>query len=101
MNQPVTPAITATIVPASSAWTMNGNETSSRMLLTGFQESPWKTAASSVCMAVAVHERRLGLSDHDEPAVGRLQHLDRHAVQTAEGLGRDHVLRPAFDSAAA
>ena len=24
MNQPIAPAITATIVPASSAWTMNG-----------------------------------------------------------------------------
>src|SRR6266516_2523474 len=80
---------------------MNGNETSSRMSLTAFQESPWKTAASSVRMAVAVHERRLGLSDHDEPAVGRPQHLDRDAVQPAEGLTRDHVLRAALDGATA
>src|SRR5213592_4558126 len=84
MNQPVTPAMTATIVPASSAWTMNGNDTSSWKSLIGFQESPWKRAASAMRVTVAVHERRLGLSDDDEPAVGGAQYLDRHAVQTAE-----------------
>src|SRR5712692_6516219 len=97
MNQPVTPAMTATIVPASSALTMNGYEKSCRRSLIGFQESPWKSEASSMRVAVAVHERRLGLSDDDEPAVGCSQHLDRCAVETAQRLARDHRLRAALD----
>src|SRR5262249_50884947 len=102
-NQPVTPAITATIVPASSAWTMNGKRKSSRTSWTRFQESPWKTAASGmgVRVPVAVHERRLRLADDDEAAGGRVQHLDRRAVQAAERLARDHVRGPSLDRAAA
>src|SRR5437879_3287642 len=100
MNQPVTPAMTATIVPASSALTMNGKETSCWRSLIGFQESPWKMAASGMRVTVAVDERRLGLSDHDEPAVGGAQHLDRRGVETAERLARDHLFRPAFDGGA-
>src|SRR3989442_13585701 len=97
MNQPVTPAMTATIVPASSALTMNGNEKSCWTSLTGFQERPWKSASSSMRVTIAVHERRLGLSDDDEPAVGGAQDLDRRAVETTERLYRDHVFWPAFD----
>src|SRR6266487_4522646 len=98
MNQPVTPAMTATIVPASSALTMNGYEKSCCRSMSGFQESPWKIAASS--MPVAVHERCLGLADDDESAVGGAQHLDRSAVETAEGLARDHRFRSALDGLA-
>src|SRR5207237_5615973 len=84
MNQPVTPAITATIVPASSALTMNRYEKSCRTSSTGFQDSPWKIAASSMGVAVAVDERRLRLPDDDEPAVGGAEHLDRRAVEPAQ-----------------
>src|SRR6266446_4282025 len=80
---------------------MKGNETSSRKSLIGFQERPWKSAASAMRVPVAVHERRLGLSDDDQPAVGGAQYLDRHAVETAERLARDHLLRRPFDGAAA
>src|SRR5947208_1790156 len=101
MNQPVTPAITATIVPASSALTMNWKERSCCTSLTGFQDRPWKSAASTMRVTVAVHERGLGLPDDDEPAVGGAQHLDRSAVETAQRLARDHFFRPALDRGAA
>src|SRR5207245_1164278 len=101
MNQPVTPAITATIVPASSALTMNGKEKSCWRSSSGFHDSPWNSAASVMRMTVAVHERRLGLSDDDEPAVGGAQHFDRCAVETSERLARDHLLgRPCHGRAA-
>src|SRR5205085_1148135 len=99
MNQPVTPAMTATIVPASSALTMKGYAKSWCMSVSGFQESPWNTAASG--MTVAVHEGSFWLPDDDEPAVGGMQDLDRRPVETAEGLARDHVFRRTFDRAAA
>src|SRR5690348_6877028 len=89
MNQPMTPAMTATIVPASRAFTMNGYEKSWSRSVTGFHESPWKIAASG--MAVAVDERRLRLTDDDQPVVGRAQHLDRCAVEPRERLARDHL----------
>src|SRR5438876_3197600 len=101
MNQPMTPAITATIVPASSALTMNWNEKSSWRSVTGFQESPWKIAASGMFVTVAVNEGRLGLPDDDEPSVGGVQHLDRRSVEPAERLARDHLFRASFDGGAA
>src|SRR5436190_5789462 len=100
-NQPVIPAMTATIVPASSALTMNAYERSSWRSSSGFAERPWKIAASAMLVAVAVHERRLGLADDHEPAVGGAQHLDRGAVEPAEGRARDHVLGHALDGLAA
>src|SRR2546421_8813254 len=99
MNQPVTPAMTATIVPASSALTMKGYAKSWWRSVSGFQESPWNTAASG--MTVAVHERGFRLSDHDEPAVGGVQDLDRCAVEAAERLARDHLFGRALDRATA
>src|SRR6266566_3530973 len=99
MNQPVTPAMTATIVPASSALTMNGYEKSCRTSDTRFQDSPWKIEASG--MAVAVDERSLRLPDHDEPAVTRAQHLDRRAEQPRQRLAGDHVLRAPCENMAA
>src|SRR5206468_12232301 len=99
MNQPVTPAMTATIVPAASALTMKGYVKSCWTSVSGFQESPWKTAASG--MTVAVHERGLGLADDDEPAVGGVEDLDRRAVEAAERLARDHLFGRALDRAAA
>src|SRR5438128_1747616 len=96
---------TAAAATASSTVTcrlvMPGNETSSWKSLIGFQESPWKRAASAMRVTVAVHERRLGLSDDDEPAVGGAQYLDRHAVQKAERRARDHLLGRSLDGAAA
>src|SRR2546421_10342300 len=99
MNQPVTPAMTATIVPASSALTMNGYVNSCRKSSSRFHDRPWKTAASS--MAVAVMEGRLGLAADDEPPVRGVQHLDRHAEEPRQRLARDHISRPAADRAAA
>ena len=83
MNQPIAPAITATIVPASSAWTMNGKSVSCSKSLTGFQERP----ASSVGMVVAgvVVGGRLGGADDDEAAVGGLEHLDRRRRRGGSG----------------
>src|SRR5581483_2908689 len=103
MNQPITPAMTATAVPASSACTMNGYAKSARTSSTGFQETPVKTDASSmnVRVTVAVDVRRLRLADDDEPPVGRLQDLDGDAVQRRQDLARDHRLRRAFDRGAA
>src|SRR5690348_2757680 len=101
MNQPVTPAITATIVPASRALTMNGYETSWRTSSNRFQDSPWKIAASTMLMAVAVHERGFRLADDHEPAVRGAQHLDRGAVKAAQRPAGDHFVRPAFDRPAA
>src|SRR5436189_1509606 len=101
INQPVTPAMTATIVPASSALTMNGKAKSWRTSSAGFQESPWKTEASSMLVPVSVDERSFRLADDDEPAVGGAQHLDRRAVEAAERGARDHLGGAAFDGAAA
>src|SRR5579864_2263210 len=90
MNQPITPAMTATIVPAASACCMNGNVKSARTSVTGFHESPVKIELVSM---VAV---QVGRSDHDEPAIGCAEHVDRHAVQRAQRLGGDDVLRRPF-----
>src|SRR5438045_353258 len=91
--------MTATIVPASSALTMNGYVNSCRKSSSRFHDKPWKTAASS--MAVAVMAGRLGLADDDEPPVRGVQHLDRHAEEPRQRLARDHISRPAADRAAA
>src|SRR5256714_13152366 len=99
MNQPVTPAMTATIVPAASALTMKGYVKSCWTSVSGFQESPWKTAASG--MSAAVDGGGVGLTDDDEPAVGGTEDLDRRAVEAAERLARDHLFGSALDRAAA
>src|SRR5439155_6134221 len=97
MNQPVTPAMTATIVPASIALTMNGNEKSWRTSSTRFQDSPRKIAASGMGVAIAVDKRGFRLADDDEPAVRRAQHLDRRAVETTEVGTRDHIVGGPLD----
>src|SRR5439155_10404599 len=66
-----------------------------------FQDSPWKTAASSMLVAVAMDERGFRLADDDEPPVRGAQHLDRGAVEAAERLAGDHLVGAAFDRAAA
>jgi len=48
--------------------TMKGYAKSCWTSVSGFQESPWKTAASG--MTVAVDEWGLRLTDDDEPPVG-------------------------------
>src|SRR6516225_5116436 len=83
MYQPATAASTATIVPASSALTMNGNVNSSRRSVTGSSESCVFTSRNQF-VAVAVHVRRLGLADHDQASVSGPEHLDRGAVQLAQ-----------------
>src|SRR2546423_13043143 len=89
MNQPVTPAMTATIVPAASALTMKGYVKSCWTSVSGFQESPSKTAASG--MTVAEDEWGLGLTDDDEPAVGGMEDLDRRPVEAAERHSRQFL----------
>ena len=79
MNQPIAPAMTATAVPASSAFAMKRNMNSARRSASGFQARPWKIA--SMVMTVSVHERRLRLPDDHKPAVAGMQHLDRRAVE--------------------
>src|SRR5436305_385537 len=90
MNQPMTPAITATAVPASSALTMNGNVRSERTSSTGFHESPVKTDSMSMVPV------QVGSADHHEPAIRCAENLDRHAVQRTERLRRDDFFRRAF-----
>ena len=46
---------------------------------------------------VAVDERRFGLADDDEPAVGGAQHLDRRTVEPAQCLARDHLVGASRD----
>src|SRR5579864_8834956 len=89
MNQPITPAMTATIVPAASACCMNGNVKSARTSATGFHESPVKMEL------VGMVPMEIGGADHHEPTVGRAENVDRHAVQRAQRLGGDDVLRVA------
>ena len=97
MNQPIAPAITATIAPASSACTMKGNSVSCSRSPTGSQER----LASSVDMIVAgvVVGGRLRRADDDEAAVGGLEHLDRRAVEAAQGGAGDDLSRGSLDTA--
>src|SRR5437764_10896312 len=95
MNQPITPAITATIVPAASACCMNGNAKSERTSVTGLHDSPVNTESVSMVPV------QVGRADHHEPSVGRAQDFDRHAVQRAERLRGDDLLRRTFHCRAA
>src|SRR5436305_12317203 len=95
MNHPMTPAITATAVPASRAWTMNGNVKSERTSATGFHESPVKTDSMSMVPV------QVGSADHYEPAIRCAKNLDCHAVQRAERLRRDDFFRRPFNGRAA
>src|SRR5579864_4522263 len=90
MNQPITPAMTATIVPAASACCMNGNVKSACTSVTGFPESPVKTEL------VGMVPMEIGRADHHEPPVGGAKNVDRHAVQRAQRLGGDDVFRRAL-----
>src|SRR5882757_5905014 len=96
MNQPTQPASTATIAPARNALTMNGYAHIRSRSVTGFQEKPADASAISTGAVLIKPVRRLrtqrsrrlrdprrgfGLADHDEPAVGSTQHLDRGAVE--------------------
>src|SRR2546430_14577926 len=94
MNQPTTPAITATTVPASSALTMNGKAVSCWKSDTGSSEGPAPPAKLASTMASAVASGGLRQPDDDAAAVRGLQHLDRHAVQAAERRPRDPPPRP-------
>src|SRR5690348_7750856 len=91
MYQPTTAASTATIVPASSALTMNGKANSSRRSVIGLSES-WVLISGHELVPVTVMVRRLRMPDDDQAAVGRPQHLDRRAVQLAQRARRDHLL---------
>ena len=95
MNQPTTPAMTATTVPASSALTMNGNAVSCRKSETGSSDRTARRPLSELVMlvAIAVVGGRLGQPDDDEAPVGRLQHLDRDAVEAGERRRGDHLAR--------
>src|SRR5947209_2448890 len=97
--QPTMPASTATIVPAASALTMNGNVNSWRRSSIGLGESVGIALMGGVgsCggrrsrVAVTVMVGRIRLADHDEAAVGRAQDLDRGAVQLGQRRGVDDL----------
>ena len=44
---------------------------------------------------------QVGRADHDEPAIGRAENVDRHAVQRTQRLGGDDVLRRTLDRGSA
>src|SRR5581483_10820386 len=112
MNQPTTPAVTAMIVPARYAFTIDGSDHISWMSRTTFQESdhaglPGMAVGSlplraliRVRVPVGVQRGRLRPSDDDEAAVGGTQHLDRRAVQAGQCLSRDDLLRSSAGRAA-
>src|SRR5436189_47296 len=52
-------------------------------------------------MAGVVEGRGLRRADHDQAAVGGLQHLDRHSVEPAQRRGRDHFAWWPLDAATA
>src|SRR5438445_11391218 len=93
MNQPTTPAITATTVPASSALTMNGKAVSCWKSDTGSSDWPAPPANLASTMASAVAGWGLRQTDDDAAAVRGLEHLDRHAIQAAQRRSRDHLAR--------
>src|SRR5437879_3903939 len=99
MNHPTTPAMTATIVPASSALTMNGNSVSARRSWTGSSDGAPVAGRLVMRMAIAVVGGRLGHADDDEPALARLEDLDGRFVQPAERGGGDHRARLADERA--
>src|SRR4051812_44030791 len=92
MNQPITPASTATTVPARKAFTMKWKSNSWATSRARFQLSGAVASASTSDVAVAVMSGCFGLTHHDEAAVGRPQHLDGRAVQLRQRLGRDDLL---------
>ena len=97
MNQPTTAATIATAVPARNALTMKWN--AKRFAASAI--SARDTCVSVRVVQARVVARRLRLADHDEPAVGRVQHLDRRLVEARQRLGRDHLVRRARHRAAA
>src|SRR5690242_1702339 len=95
MNQPAIPAMTATIVPASSALTMNGYAVSCWKSDTGSHDRPAaaRTLAMVVAsMPVAVVSRGLRDPGHDQPSVLTVEHVDRDAVQLTQRVRRDHLV---------
>ena len=80
MNQPTAPAITATIVPASSALTMNGYSVSCCMSEIRSGDGPAPARALAAGMAVAVLGGGLGQADHYEAAICGAEDFDRGAV---------------------
>src|SRR5207248_2287507 len=94
---PMTPAITATIVPASSALTMNGNAVNRSISVTGFSDGPACATALVISMSIAVMRRCFGKPDDHEPAVAGLQDFDRDPVEPAERRSRDHLRRRSDD----
>src|SRR3954466_14361331 len=97
MNQPIAPAIPATIVPACRALTMKGNSVSASKSLTGFQE---RAANSAMIVAVVVVGWRLGGAHDGESPVRGLKHLDRRPVEAAQSRAVDHLSRRALHAAA-
>src|SRR4051794_36196562 len=96
MNHPMTPEVIPTTVPARSAFTMNGKSKSWRTSRARSHVSFGSVAApTSVLVPVVVVGRRLGLADDDEPAIRRGEHLDAGAVEAAERLAGDHLVRRA------
>src|SRR5689334_8621371 len=84
MNQPIADAVTATTVPAISAFVMK-----------------WNWNSWSMCMTRVVDRGRLGRANHHQAAVRALEHLDRSGVEGAQGLRGDHLARRAVHGRAA
>src|SRR4051812_48858631 len=81
-----------TTVPARSALTMNGKSKSWLTSRAMSQVSCGSAdAATSVLVPVVVVRRCLGLTDDDESAVGRGEHLDARAVEPAQRRTGDHL----------
>src|SRR5690242_92724 len=91
MYHPTTAPNIATIVPASSALTMNGKVNSARRSAMGSGESCVLTSPHQF-VPRGVMVRGLGLTDHDQSPAGRAQHLDRRTVELGQRRGRDHLL---------
>src|SRR2546422_8380618 len=93
MNQPTTPAITATTVPASSALTMNGKAVSCWKSDTGSSDGPAPPAKLASTMASAVAGRGPPPPADDAAAVRGPQHPHPHAIHAAERRPPDHPPR--------
>src|SRR6266511_3648655 len=74
----MTPASSATAVPAAKAFRMNGN---------------WRSCSTT--LAIAMERDGVRMAHNDEPAVARAEHLDRRRVERAQRLAGDDLLRPA------
>ena len=75
MNHPSSPAITATTLPAISAFTMKWYSSTSFRSCTGFHVRCGLMASVDMFMAIVVMRRRFRLAHDDKPPIRGAQHL--------------------------